>query len=57
MSLEKNLKDAGYRPSSVDPRRAINNSGESIIKVGNQHYIHKGDHVYGDSALNKKLNK
>ncbi|MDO6430914.1 hypothetical protein Q4E93_09970 [Flavitalea sp. BT771] len=57
MSLEKTLKDAGYRPSSVDPRKAINNGGDSITKVGNQHYIYKGDHVYGDSTLNKKLNK
>ena len=55
MSFNKDLKDAGFRRSSVDDRKAINNSGDSITKVGNQHYIYNGNHVYGDSNLRKKL--
>jgi hypothetical protein len=55
MSLNKDLKDAGFRPSSVDPNKAVNNSGDTITKVGKEHYIVNGNHVYGDSNLKKKL--
>ena len=50
--MEKFLKDAGYRQSTADDRKVINNYGDSIIKVGNGHYNHNGSHVYGDSNFN-----
>jgi hypothetical protein len=55
MSIWNDVKNAGYRPSTADDRKVINNSGDSITKVGNQHYIYNGNHVYGDSALRNKL--
>jgi len=56
MSLENDLKKAGYRSSTADDRKVINNNGNSFTKVGSQHYVTEtGSHIYGDSNLKKKL--